>query len=172
MSVRGGSGMTGRMRVVHPRILAAWVGVVSAGAALTAGACATGGPLVNDDSLWREDMGLVSSAAWSQGLNRVLRKYALQLYLAETHGADLYYETGWETRELLAHEEAGDVTAARNRIVFRGRSVGRDYQFSWELQNEVTTVADENWHPGPLPDEVKEEYNTLYRELLMEIRVR
>lgn len=164
--------MTLRIRAARPHILAVWIGVASAGTALMAGACATGGPLVNDDSLWREDMGLVSSAAWREGLGRVLRKYAIQLYLVETQGTDLYYETGWETRELLAHEEAGNVTAARNRIVFRGRSVGRDYQFSWELQNEVTTVEDENWRPGPLPDEVKEEYRTLYRELAMEIRAR
>lgn len=164
--------MTRLARGVRSIILTAWVGAVPAGVALMAGACATGGPLANDDSLWREDMGLVSSAAWREGLNRVLRKYALQLYLVETQGTDLYFETGWETRELLAHEEAGNVTAARNRIVFRGRSVGRDYQFSWELQNEVTTVEDENWRPGPLPEEVKEEYRTLYRELVMEIRAR
>ena len=165
--------MTRLARVVRSIILTAWVGAVSAGAALMAGACATGGALANDDSLWREDMGLVSSAAWNQGLNRVLRKYALQLYLAETQGTDLYFETGWETRALLAHEEVGNVTAARNRLVFRGRNVGRDYQFSWELQNEVTTVEDRNWHPGPLPDEVREEYRTtLYRDLVMEIRAR
>lgn len=53
-----------------------------------------------------------------------------------------------------------------------GSCVGRDYRFSWELQNEVTTVEDRNRHPGPLPDEVKEEYGTLYRELMMEIRAR
>ena len=165
--------MTPRIGVARLHILAAWVGVASVGVALMAGACATGGPRVNDDSLWREDMGLVSSAAWRVGLNRMLRKYALQLFLAETRGTDLYYETAWETRELLAHERAGNVTAARNRIVFRGRSVGRDYQFSWELQNEVTTVEDRTWHPGPLPDEVREEYRTtLYRDLVMEIRAR
>ena len=78
--------MTGRIRAARPHILAVWIGVASAGTALMAGACATGGPLANDDSLWREDMGLVSSAAWREGLNRMLRKYALQLYLAETRG--------------------------------------------------------------------------------------
>ena len=120
---------------------------------------------------WREDMGRMNQSTMASGLDKVVRKYGLQLAREEPSGRELYYETRWIPREILAEEEAGGTTAARNRIVVRGHLVGTGlYRFTWDLENEVTTAVNASWHPERVPPEVIEQFRPIYSDLALETR--
>ena len=169
------SAVPGRKTLGHPRILLAWVAVVTAVGVFGAG-CASGGVSGYTETLWREDMGRITRGTLEDGLDKMVRKYALRLERDEVRGRDLYYELGWRTRDLFAQEEAIGVTKARNRIVIRGRMLessldgSRVYRFSWEVENEVTTADTPAWHANVIPEEVVEQYRSIYSDLTLEVR--
>lgn len=161
--------MNNRGPVGHARVFAAWLAAATV-AGLFAG-CASGGVEAYAETLWREDMGRITQGTLEDGLDKMVRKYALRLNRQEEAARDLYYETAWSTRDLLATEETQGVTNARNRIVIRGRRLEAGvFRFSWELQNEVTTTMVAEWHAHLIPPEVVEEYRPIYSDLMLEVR--
>lgn len=140
---------------------------------VSVGACASaGGYQSMAQTHWREDMGRMNQSTMASGLDKVFRKYALQLAREVPTGRELYYESRWIPRELLATEEAGGTTAARNRVVIRGHLVGGTgvYRFTWDLENEVTTAINDSWHPERVPPEVIEQFRPMYSDLTLETR--
>lgn len=167
-----GDTSTGKHRVSagHARIFAAWLAVATVGG-LMAGGCASGGVQGYAETLWREDMGRITQGTLEDGLDKMVRKYGLRLNRQEEAARDLYYETAWATRDVLAVEEAQGVTNARNRIVIQGRRLEAGvFRFSWELQNHVTTADTPEWHAHLIPPEVIEEYRPIYSDLMLEVR--
>ena len=164
-----------RKTLSHPRILLAWVAVVTVVGGFGAG-CASGGVSGYAETLWREDLGRITQATLEDGLDKMIRKHALQLDRNQPSGRDLYYELGWRTRDIFAREEAIGVTKARNRIVIRGRMIEASldgsgvYRFTWELENEVATTDTPEWHPNAIPEEVVEQYRPIYSDLMLEVR--
>ncbi len=136
---------------------------------LTVG-CASGGVSSQSANHWREDMGRMSSATLNAGLDKIVRKYALQIARRTSSSHEIYYETTWTEREVLAQEQMRGVTHARNRIVLRGRRLMNVYRVTWDLENETVTAGVEGWHPDPVPDEVVEEFRPIYSDLLLEVR--
>ena len=169
------SAVPGRKTLSHPRILLAWVAMVTVVGVFGAG-CASGGVSGYAETLWREDLGRITQATLEDGLDKMIRKHALQLDRNQPSGRDLYYELGWRTRDIFAQEEAIGVTKARNRIVIRGRMIEASldgsgvYRFTWELENEVATVDTPEWHPNAIPEEVVEQYRPIYSDLTLEVR--
>ena len=171
------SAVPGRKTLGHPRILLAWVAVVTVVGVYGAG-CASGGVSGYTETLWREDMGRITQGTLEDGLDKVVvRKYGLLLNRNEVQGRDLYYELAWDTRdEIFAQEEAIGVTKARNRIVIRGRMLEASFdgsgvfRFTWEVENEVTTTDAPQWHPNVMPEEVIEKYRPIYSDLTLEVR--
>lgn len=159
----------------RPRVLLAWVAAVTASGGLGAG-CASGGVQGYTETLWREDMGRITQGTMEDGLDKMIRKYGLQLDRNETRGRDLYYELAWRSREVLAAEDAAGVTKARNRIVIRGRRLEDQFdgsgifRFTWEVQNEVSTAETPEWHAELIPEEVVEDYRPIYSDLTLEVR--
>lgn len=156
-------------------MMLAWVAAVTVFGGIAAG-CASGGVQAYTETLWREDMGRITQGTLEDGLDKMIRKYGLQLGRNEVRGRDLYYELGWRPRELYAEEEAAGVTRARNRIVIRGRRLEDQFdgsgifRFSWEVQNEVSTDQTPEWHARAIPGEVVEEYRPIYSDLTLEVR--
>ena len=135
-----------------------------------ASGCASGGVASASENHWREDVGRVTRGTLERGLEKIVQKHALQINRRESGGRELYYETQWITRGLLPSEEAGGVTNARNRIVLTGRQSLQVYRFTWELQNEVTSVSVSGWHPDTVPPEVIERFRPIYSDLMLEVR--
>jgi hypothetical protein len=165
-----------RKTLSHPRILLAWVAVVTVVGGFGTG-CASGGVSGYTETLWREDMGRITQATLEDGLDKVVvRKYGLLLNRDEVRGRDLYYELAWETRDIFAQEEVAGVTNARNRIVIRGRRLEASFdgsgvfRFTWEVENEVTTADTPQWHASLMPAEVVEKYRPIYSDLTLEVR--
>lgn len=152
------------------RFAGAWLSAVWA-AGLLAGGCASGGVEAYESSQMRKDMGRITQGTLEDGLDKMIRKYALQLVFNDIRGRDLYYETAWEPRAVLAEEEVVGVTNARNRIVITGRRLeSAVFRFSWQVDNEVTTVARPEWHANRIPAEVVKQYERIYSDLSMEVR--
>ncbi len=143
---------------------------------LSAAGCASGGVSSRSADLWREDMGRVTRATLEAGLDKIVRKHALQIARTQGSSREFYYETVWTRREVLADEEVRGVTHARNRIVLRGYRLESTmagagvYRITWELQNEVTTAGVEGWHPDVVPDQVIEDFRPVYSDLMLEVR--
>lgn len=138
-------------------------------------ACATGGVGSVERTSWREDMGRLTQSTLQAGIQKIFRKHAVRVGRQESTARDLYYESVWEPREVMATEEVNGVTNARNRIVLRGRRVQSDmggglFRVTWELQNEVTSKTASDWHPGAVPDEVRERYRPVFSDLVLETR--
>ena len=167
MRIRAGSG--GK---IASRVLAAVAMLVGGFAA----GCATGGVSSQSREIWREDMGRVTRATLETGLDKIVRKHALQIARTQDSSREIYYETLWMTREVLAEEEARGVTNARNRILLKGRRLESTmagagvYRITWELENEVTAVGVEGWHPDTVPGAVVEEFRPVYSDLMLEVR--
>jgi hypothetical protein len=58
----------------------------------------------------------------------------------------------------------------------RGYQVGENldgtgnYRMTWEVVNEIRTADQPEWHPAPFPDEVRDIYERVYNDLMMEVR--
>lgn len=170
MSRPGTSGDRNRGPGSHARVFAAWLAVATVGGLFASG-CASGGVQAYADTLWREDMGRITRGTLEDGLDKMIRKYALALDRSEEAARDLYYETAWDTRDILAAEELQGVTHARNRIVIHGRRLEAGvFRFNWEVQNQVTTAEIPEWHANAIPPEVVEEYRPIYSDLMLEVR--
>lgn len=120
-------------------------------------------------------MGRLTQSTLQVGISKIFQKYAVRVGRQESSARDLYYESVWEPREVMATEEVNGVTSARNRVVLRGRRVQSDmggsvYRVTWELQNEVTSTTAPDWHPGVVPEEVKEHYRPMFSDLVLETR--
>lgn len=171
----GTSAAPGRTTASHPRVVLAWVAAVTVFGGFGAG-CASGGAQGYTETLWREDMGRITQGTMDDGLDKMIRKYALQLNRREVRGRDLYYEFAWQPRDLFAEEETTGITKARNRIVIRGRMLEASFdgsgvfRFTWEVENEVTSADTPEWHASVMPSEVVEQYRPIYSDLSLEVR--
>ncbi len=145
-------------------------------AALTAGCAGMLGVREVSRTYWREDLGRLNPATLAAGVQMIIQKHSFRLDRREQSPSELYYESNWLERPVVAEEQLRGVTNARNRFVIRGRALepefggGNVYRITWELQNEVTTSLGRGWHPGVLPESVKEDYRPVYADLFMEVR--
>lgn len=125
---------------------------------------------------WREDMGRLNQATLEAGLDKIIRKHALRINRQEQSSQEIYYESNWVEREVVAEEQLRGVTNARNRFVLRGNTLEHEwdvvivYRVTWELQNEVTTATGRGWFPAALPESVRNDFRPVYDDLFMEVR--
>ena len=162
----------GQPRSAFGRPLAVGVALSVLLAGLSGCVSAGGGPV--SENFWREDLGRLNQATLEVGLAKILQKHGLRLDRQYETGRDIRWELNWVPREIVAEEEVRGVTNARNRIVIRGVESGLGevdfYRMTWELQNEVTSMADQNWHPDVVPASVKDEFQPVYTDLMLEVR--
>lgn len=139
--------------------------------------CATGSSSLLSDARWREDLGRSTRSTLATAVEKVFRKHAVELRRSPSVGErELRYETVWVDRQVTAAEEGAGVTRARNRIVLVGTpmdaqfSGGRVYRVRWQVENEITSVKDSNWHMGPMVAEVQTRLQPVFSDLEMELR--
>ncbi len=172
---------------VQRRRVAGWLlpgcGALAIGLVMAVTACASSGVSPGSEGVWREDMGRMSRETMVAGLDRIVRKHALKVDREQERNREFVYELAWISRDVTAEEEVFGVTDARNRIVIRGRTSGgvaggtdadvmsrEVYRVSWELQNEVVSVTNPEWHSGRIPELVVERFRPIFADLGMEIR--
>lgn len=89
---------------------------------------------------------------------------------------ELRYESVWASRQVMATEEGAGVTGARNRIVLLATplevqfSGERLYRVRWEVENEVTSAQNPDWHVGPMATEVRSRFRPVFSDLELELR--
>jgi hypothetical protein len=107
---------------------------------------------------------------------KVFGKYSIPMYREEDTSRSIFWETQWIPRNPAPEERAAGVTAARNRIIIRGTYVDERLDGSvvlrvrWEVENQVRTQMDQEWHPGPMPSEAVDQYEEVYDDIMLEVR--
>lgn len=170
-----------RKTVVRSRAVARWLfpgcGKLAAGCVVATTACASGGVSAVSEGVWREDMGRMTRETVVAGIDRIVRRHALKVDREDERARDFLYELAWISRDVSAEEEVFGVTDARNRIVIYGRLSGVGgldaeasiFRVTWELQNEVASVTNPEWHSGRIPESVIEWFRPVFSDLEMEI---
>ena len=147
---------------------AAMVVLFAVSGCVTAG----GGPV--SENFWREDLGRLNQATIEQALAKVIQKHGLRLEQRYDQGSQVRWELGWISREVVAEEQLRGITNARNRILVKGVQSGAanidNYRMTWELANEVTSMANSNWHPDIVPESVIEQFRPVFTDLRLEVR--
>ena len=87
------------------------------------------------------------------------------------------YESQWMPRAPTPAEAAEGVTAARNRVMIRGRRIEGEldmvssvYRVTFEVNNEVRSALLPDWHPGPMPDAPMERFRRVLSDMNLELR--
>lgn len=162
----------GHQRSAVGRPLAACVALVVL--LLGISGCASTGPGALSGSVWREDLGRLNQATIEEALRKIMQKHSLRLDQRYDQGREVRWELNWIPREVVADEEVRGITSARNRIVIRGVESGAanvdNYRMTWELQNEVISMANANWHPDIVPAAARDSFGPVYTDLMLEVR--
>lgn len=140
-------------------------------------ACASSGGGAGSNSSFRSDMGRLLAEPVAVARQKVWAKHNIPLYREETAFRSIVYESEWMPREPTPAEAAAGVTDARNRIVLRGRRVEGEmdvttgvYRVTFELDNQVVTALNPDWHPAAIPDQVVRDYRRVLSDLELELR--
>ena len=154
-------------------------GMLATGLVLGMTGCGSGGSSSpGSEGVWREDMGRMSRTAVAAGVDRIVGRHALKIDRQGDRSREFFYEFAWTSRDVTAEEQIFGVTDARNRIVIQGRTSGASgiasapdlYRVTWQLQNEVVSVTNPEWHPGRIPEVVVERFRAVFSDLEMELR--
>ena len=147
--------------------------------ALTVAGCATaggGGGASAGDALYREDLGRVMVAPLITAREKIWGRHTIPLYREETTARSIYWESEWLPRLPAPEETLGGTIGGRNRVVMRGTQAGENldgtfiFRVRFEVQNQVQTQVFPEWHPAPMPPEVRERFKQVYDDLMLELR--
>ena len=168
----GSASVRGQQRPAIGRPLTARVAAIVLFFAVSGCVSAGGGPV--SDHFWREDLGRLNQATIEEALAKIIQKHGLRLEQRYDEGSQIRWELGWIPREVVAEEEVRGITNARNRILIKGVQSGAanvdNYRMTWELANEVTSMANSNWHPDIVPASVIEEFRPVFTDMRLEVR--
>ena len=168
--VSGLAALRVQRRSAHGRPRAACVALMAL--LIVVSGCASAGPVARN--FWREDLGRMNIPTMDVALQKITQKHSLRLQQRQTLGGEARWEMDWIARAVVAEEELRGVTNARNRIVIRGVESGAanidNYRMTWQLENEVTTETNANWHPDIVPASVIEEFRPIHTDLMLEVR--
>lgn len=159
-------------RRVFPLILTAALTLAPMGCA-SGGGGGDDGSVDNRESLYREDVGRVLFQPLEAARMKIWGKHNIPMLRDDHSGRGLLWESEWIRRPPTSGELA---TAGRNRVVLRGYQTGENldgtgvYRVTFEVENQVLTDGAPDWHPAPFPKEVKETFQRLYSDLMMEVR--
>jgi len=130
------------------------------------------------DARWREEMGRSTQPTLHAAVDKVFRKHAVELRRTQSIAGDreLRYESVWVSREVMVTEEDAGVTGARNRIIVTATPLeaqfdgDRVYRVRWQVENEVRSTENPDWHVGPMAMEVRSRFRPVYSDLELELR--
>lgn len=152
------------MRPLHPVLQAVLIPCAMAGCASMSGG-------VRDATTYTADLGTVAFESLTRGMEEVLvDRYGFALAQREAQYASVYYATEWSE---IAEEERGSdaaVTAARERIVIRGRRSDGYYRVSFHGERRIRTRTRPEWHRAPIPGAFERRMDEIVDALDMAIR--
>jgi hypothetical protein len=137
--------------------------------------CASGGS--SGSTTLRRDIGNVMVPPLETAREKVFGKYLIPMYREESTTRSIMWETQWMPREAAPEELAAGVRAGRNRIIFRGTYVEERLdgtpvlRVRFEVENQIQTELDPEWHPGPIPESVEDRFQEIYDDLMAEVRM-
>jgi hypothetical protein len=145
---------------------------------LAVAGCASAGGGGDDEAqnVYEEDLGRVVEGPLVEARQQIWRKHNINLYREERSARTLYFESEWMPREPTTEEMAAGVTEARNRVTMRGYQTGEtldgayEYRMNFRVENQVKTGEYPDWHPAPMPQDVRNEFRRVYSDLQMELR--
>lgn len=123
----------------------------------------------------QENLSRVLQQPFEEGLDKVWSRYQIPERRRESQFRSLYYESQWMEREPTPAEVAQGATAARNRVTVQGRRVGDTldgqgiFSLTWEVENQIRSQEVPEWHPGPMPEQVRDRFRRMYSDLRMEV---
>jgi len=146
--------------------------------ALTLSGCASGGGggSSSGDALFREDLGRVMLQPLVRAREKIWGKHQIPIYREEDTSRSFLYESRWMPRPVTAEEALGGASGGRNRVFIRG-TLAEEYldgtpifRVRFEVENQIQTQANPDWHPAPMPPEVRERFKRVYDDLALELR--
>lgn len=73
-------------------------------------------------------------------------------------------------------EMAQGVIEARNQVILDARFLEREmdmsegvYRATFEVRNEIRTETAPDWHPGPMPQAVRDRFRRVYNDMRLEV---
>lgn len=152
---------------------AVWVGALLA---VSAGACATGGGGAGGTAVYRENLGRVLATPLEEARLLVWGKHTIPMEREQRSSQNIRVESVWMMRAPEPAELAAGVIEARNIAILDARFLEREmdmaegvYRATFEVRNEVRTEAVPDWHPGPIPDVVRDRFRAVYNDMRLEI---
>lgn len=151
--------------------------------ALAASGCASGGGGAGGDQgseTFRADLGNVIQSPLVDAREKVWTRHSIPLRREEVLHRSLYFESDWMVRQVEPEERAAGIGEARNRVVLRGVRTGDElldgvpvegrFRATLEVENQVRTEAQPEWHPAPMPAEVLARFRRVVGDMEMEVR--
>lgn len=148
---------------------------ITAAVAAGVGACATGGS-AGGTAVYRENLGRVLAAPLEEARLLIWGKHAIPMEREQRSSQNIRVESVWIARSPEPSEAAAGVLEARNRVILDARALEREmdmsegpYRATFEVRNEVRSETLPDWHPGPMPDAVRERFRQVYNDLRLEV---
>lgn len=148
---------------------------VAVGLLLVVGACASAGGGGGGD-VYRENLGRVLLGPLEEARLLIWNKHGIPVEREERGGQDVRVESTWMPRAPEPAEAAAGVVEARNRVVLDARFLEREmdmsdgvYRVTFEVRNQIRTESIPDWHPGPMPDVVRERFQRVYNDMRLEV---
>jgi hypothetical protein len=107
---------------------------------------------------------------------KVFGKHQIPMLREEDTARSIYWESQWLPRETAPEEAAGGASEARNRVLVRGTYAEERIdgtvvlRVRFEVENQIRTELEPEWHPGPLPAMVEERFSQVYDDFMLEVR--
>ncbi len=137
--------------------------------------CATGG--TGGEYSFRRDIGKVMVGPLTTARDKVFGQHSLAMYRETDTSTSFMWEAQWMPRQPAPEESAVGATGARNRVIMRGTYVEERldgtpvFRVRFEVENQIRTEIDPEWHPGPVPPQVEELFQEVYDDLMTEVRM-
>jgi len=140
--------------------------------------CASGGSGGGSggSNVFRKDIGKVMVRPLTTAREKVFGKHIIPMYREDNTTRTIDWESQWMPRGPAPEEMVAGVRAGRNRVFIRGIYVEERLdgtvvlRVRLEVENQIQTDLDPEWHPGPMPPIVVEKFQEVYDDLMMELR--
>lgn len=139
------------------------------------GACASGGGS-EGGNVYRENLGRVLAGPLEDAREQIWGKHAIPVERRTESSQNIRVESRWMVRSPEPGEMAQGVIEARNQVILDARFLEREmdmsegvYRATFEVRNEIRTETAPDWHPGPMPQAVRDRFRRVYNDMRLEV---
>lgn len=133
--------------------------------------CASVPGAARDVTTYTADLGTVAFESLTRGMEEVLvARHGYVLDQREAQYGSVYFATEWSEVGPGERSAAEGITAARERIVLRGRRSDGYYRVSFHGERRIRTEARPGWHGAPISTVFERRMDQIVAELEAAIR--